>query len=56
MREGFGNVFSVLCCYGAVGASATGVRPATNQSSLHLFSIGYEALVFEAWADTNAGM
>ncbi|GFG30500.1 hypothetical protein Cfor_08123, partial [Coptotermes formosanus] len=38
-----------------LGASATGVRPATNQSSLHLFSIGYEALVFEAWADTNAG-
>jgi hypothetical protein len=56
MQEGCGNIFSILCYYGAVGASAAGVRPATNQSSLHLFSIGYEALVFEAWADTNAGM
>lgn len=39
-----------------VGASAAGVRPASTESTLHLFSIGYETLVLEAWADTNAGM
>lgn len=39
-----------------VGAAAAGVRPETTESTLHLFSIGYETLVLEAWADTNAGM
>jgi hypothetical protein len=39
-----------------VGAAASGVRPATTESTIHLFSIGYETLVLEVWADTNAGM
>lgn len=51
VQEGSDSVFSVLCYHWTVG-----VKPAANESSLHLFSIGYEALVLEAWADTDAGM
>jgi hypothetical protein len=48
-------MLSVAVYRGAVGASVAGVRPVTNESSFHIFSIGYESLVLEAWLDTSVG-
>ncbi|XP_069691772.1 lysosomal-trafficking regulator isoform X2 [Periplaneta americana] len=40
--------------HGAVGGASLTKTPA-NETSLHIFSIGYETLMLEAWADTNVG-
>jgi hypothetical protein len=49
-------MLSVSVYHGAAGASAAGVKPVANESSFHIFSVGYEALVLEAWLDTSVGM